>query len=214
MPQGVVTFKIGPAAVQIPVNSCIVQSRIGVPLLRHGLSEATTKEIVLPHVEVPVFKCFLQYLYTQQLADADLHKYPNELLALADQYNVPDLYYKMEHYLCWITQTYPASISVIDALKTAEMHNAASLKKACFATLFTHGRDLLADPAIETLPHKTVIELLRYFAQCRAEHIPPAPPPAMPQAVEPAQNIAREVVKPGEPPGKRKRCTTGTSGDK
>jgi hypothetical protein len=189
IPQGVVTFKVGPDAVQIPVNSCIIQSRIGIPLLRKGLNEATTKEIILPHVEVPIFKCFLQYLYTQQLPDADLHKYPNELLALADQYNVPDLYYKMEHYLCWITQTYPASIDIINALKTAEMHNAATLKKACFATLFAYGRDLLADPAIETLPHKTVIELLRYFAQRHTEHIPPIPLPEMPQ--EPAAKRKR-----------------------
>ena len=191
IPQGVVTFKIGPDAVQIPVNSCVIQARIGVPLLRKGLNEATTKEITLPHVEVPIFKCFLHYLYTQQLPDADLHKYPSELLALADQYNVPDLFYKMEHYLCWLTQTYPASIDVINTLKTAEMHNAATLKQACFSTLFTYGNELLADPVVETLHHKTVIELLRYFTQRRTEHIPSLPPPAMPE--EPATKRKKAV---------------------
>ena len=202
MPQGVVTFKIGPAAVQIPVNSCIIQSRIGIPLLRKDMNEDATKEIVLPHVEVPIFKCFLQYLYTQQLSDADLHKYPTELLALADLYNVPDLYYKMEHYLCWITQTYPASIDVIEILKIAEMHNAATLKRACFSTLFTYGRDLLANPAIETLPQKAIIELLRYFAQRRTDHIPPIPLPEMPQ-----------VPEPEEPAARRKRTAAGKAAE-
>ena len=101
---GVVTFKIGEDAVEIKANSCIIQSRIGVPLLRDGHREAADMEIILPHISVEVFKVFLQYLYTQQLSDADLKKYAMDLIVLADQYSVPDLYYHVEYYLCWVTQ--------------------------------------------------------------------------------------------------------------
>ena len=82
----------------------------------------------------------------------------------------------MEHYLCWITQSRPVSIDLINTLKAAEMHNAATLKQACFAILFTYGRHLLADPAVEELSHSTVTSLLRYFADRHTEHIPPIEP--------------------------------------
>jgi hypothetical protein len=181
--QGVVTFKVGPGAVSIQVNSCIIQSRIGVPLLREGLAEAASKEIRLPHVEVGIFRIFLQYLYTQKLPDSDLRRFSVQLMALADQYIVPDLFYKTEYYLCWITQNYPGSADFVSALKAAEEHNAATLKKACFAALFAHGRHLmLDDPAFETLSHKTVLDMLRDHALRRAKHMPdvPAIPPALP----------------------------------
>lgn len=190
--QGVVTFKVGPEAVSIQVNSCIVQTRIGVPLLREGLAEAAAKEIRLPHVEVRIFKIFMHYIYTQQLSDNDLRTCSAQLLALADQYNVPDLFYKMEHYLCWITQAYPASADILHTLKTAEMHNAATLKKACFATLFTYGRHCLADPALEALPSHLVVELLRDFAQRRVEHVPELPPPVAPLVVLNADDDSRK----------------------
>ncbi len=198
--QGIVTFKVGPDAVSIQVNSCIVQSRIGVPLLREGLAEAASKEIRLPHVEVRIFRIFIHYIYTHQLSDHDLRAFPTQLLALADQYNVPDLFYKMEHYLCWITQAYPASADVINTLKTAELHNAVALKKACFTTIFTYCRHLLADPAVEALSHKTVVELLRDFAQ---RHTPELPPPAAPLAVVMQEDVADERR------GQRKRKVQG-----
>ena len=213
--QGVVTFIVGPDAVSIQVNSCIVQSRIGVPLLREGLAEAAAKEIRFPHVDVRIFRVFLRYLYTQQLSDADLRAYPAQLLALADQYSVPDLYYKMEHYLCWITQAFPASADVIGNLKTAELHNAAALKKACFATLFTYGRSFLVeDSAIEALSHATLVEMLRDFAQRRVDHVPELPPPAAPLVEEEAAVVV--VVEGGGGGGrvqrKRKAPATTTAG--
>jgi hypothetical protein len=197
--QGVITFKVGPDAVSIPVNSCIVQSRIGVPLLREGLAEHATKEIVMPHTEVKAFKSFINYLYTQQLSDTDLHAYAQQLLALADQYNVPDLFYKMECFLCWKVQSYPASASVINTLQAAEMHGAATLKKACFETLYVYGQHLLAEPTLDTLPHETAIEMLRDFASRRVEHMPGVPS-SMPFGM-----LEEEQIEERAGGGKRKR---------
>ena len=180
--QGVVTIKVGPDAVAIPVNSCIIQSRIGVPLLREGHSEASTKEIRLPHVEVEVFKVFLHYLYTQKLSDVDLHKFPMELLELANMYYVTDLFYKIEYYLCWKTQNYPASVDIIATLNAAETYGASTLRKACFATIFAYGQHLLSDFAFNSLSPKLTLEMLRDFAQRRCVHMPEMPvfPPVMP----------------------------------
>jgi uncharacterized beta-barrel protein YwiB (DUF1934 family) len=180
--QGVVTIKVGPDAVAIPVNSCIIQSRIGVPLLREGHSEATTKEINLPHVSVDVFKVFLHYLYTQKLSDVDLHKFPMELLELANMYFVTDLFYKIEYYLCWKTQNYPASVDIIATLNASETYGASTLKQACFATIFAYGQHLLSDFGFNSLSPKLTLEMLRDFAQRRSVHMPEMPvlPPAMP----------------------------------
>lgn len=109
---GVVTFKVGPEGVRFQANSCIIQSRIGVPLLRDGLAESREMEINLPHVRVDVFKIFLEFLYTQRLSDADMRWFARELYVLADQYNVPDLIFQVEYYLCWITQVAPPFGSV------------------------------------------------------------------------------------------------------
>jgi len=210
--QGVVTFKVGVEAVSIQVNSCIIQSRIGVPLLRQGLAEAASREIKLPHVDVGVFRIFLNYLYTQKLQDTDLRRFSIQLMALADQYDVPDLFYTTEHFLCWIVQNYPGSADIVPTLKAAEAHNAASLKKACFATLFAYGRHLLFDDdeAFETLSHKTVLDMLRDHAQRRAKHMPDVP--VIPPALPPVKNVPDLGCCSGDEKKKRKKGGDGDGG--
>jgi hypothetical protein len=101
---GVVTFKVGPEGTPFLANSCIIQSRIGVPLLREGLAESRDKEVTLPHIRAKVFKIFLQFLYTQRISDTEMKWAARELFVLADQYNVPDLRFMTENYLCFVTQ--------------------------------------------------------------------------------------------------------------
>ena len=102
--KGMVTFVVGQDAVRIPANSCVIQSRIGVPLIREGMGEASTKEIKLPHIPVEMFRVFLRYIYTRKLDENALRDYAMPLLELSNQYDVPDLKYTCEYYLCWATQ--------------------------------------------------------------------------------------------------------------
>lgn len=51
-----------------------------------------------------VFRPFLVFMYTRTIADADLHAHAAELMAAANEYQMPQLHEKCEMYLCWKVQ--------------------------------------------------------------------------------------------------------------
>lgn len=101
---GVVTFVVGEESARIMANSCIIQSRIGVPLLHGAMMEGATKEIRLPHISPNVFRIYLRFLYTNEINDSELAEHAITLMDLANQHHVKDLMYACECYLCWATQ--------------------------------------------------------------------------------------------------------------
>ena len=54
----------------------------------------------------------------------------------------------------------------------ASLHNAPMLKIACFETILTYGQHFIADEAFDSLPDKLALEMLRYFAARRVQHMP------------------------------------------
>ena len=72
-------------------------------------------------------------------------------------------------------QNYPATVEIAKFLEAAESYNAPTLKQACFATIFTYGQQMLADPAFQTLPQPLLLEMLRDFAQRRIAYVPGVP---------------------------------------
>lgn len=101
---GKIEFIVGEGKVSVHVNHSIITARVGVPIVHPGLAEGKEKKVYLPHVSEDLFRQFVRFLATHELEDACLSEHALALLALSDQYDIPDLRYKCEHYLCWATQ--------------------------------------------------------------------------------------------------------------
>lgn len=102
--RGAIEFIVGEERASVHVMDSLITARIGVPIVHHKLAEGTKLQVDLTHVPKKDFEAFVEFLATHELPDACLAELALALLALADQYDIPDLRYTCETYLCWETQ--------------------------------------------------------------------------------------------------------------
>jgi hypothetical protein len=99
-------------------------------------------------------------------------------------------------------QSSPLNPDIFHLLSIADSHSARYLKTACFDNLFVYGQHLFKDKAIEHLEPRLMVELLRDFAERRAEHMPSPPPP--PPEEDPELESDEPEEDPGPMPGARR----------
>jgi hypothetical protein len=102
--RGAIEFIVGEERASVYVMDSLITARFGVPIVHRELAEGNKLLFDLTHIPKKVFEALIQFLGTHELPDACLAELALALLALADQYDIPDLRWTCETYLCWEIQ--------------------------------------------------------------------------------------------------------------
>ena len=101
---GDVSFLVGDdPGCRFRAHKNIVGMASPVKLFHENMKEGG-KEVRIKDMSPAAFKPLLTFMYTRTIADKDIHAYAEELLAAAEQYQIPLLHNKCEVYLCWKVQ--------------------------------------------------------------------------------------------------------------
>jgi hypothetical protein len=96
-----------------------------------GLAEAQGYEVNITDFTADAVQAFVRFLYSDLCSDAALQDCANELLAMADKYQVPALSILCERYLAYSLRPE----SAIGVLKLADAHNVPQLKALALSYL-------------------------------------------------------------------------------
>jgi phage FluMu gp28-like protein len=94
-------------------------------MLNSGMQEASADEMEITGYAVEAVRAFVRFLYSDSCSRAALQQYAWDLLAMADQYDVPALRFVCETYIAEYMQQENAVI----ALQRADTHNTPVLKR-------------------------------------------------------------------------------------
>jgi hypothetical protein len=116
--------------------------------------EARSTEVMIDDFSAAAVQAFVRFLYSDQCSRAVLEDCAEELLPMADKYQVPALMVLCESYLA--TKLSPNN--VVSTLKLADAHNAAQLKARALsyiidnaASTAKHAQELSADLLMDLL---------------------------------------------------------------
>jgi len=96
-------------------------------MFAHGTREASRNEITIPDVSLPVAKELLRFIYTDRCSEGAIESQGEQLLAVADKYQVERL-----RQLCEVELAGSLTIaSAADRLALADLHTAEQLREEC-----------------------------------------------------------------------------------
>jgi hypothetical protein len=115
------------SAIKIPAHKFVLITRSSVfrAMLTGSMREARDKAITIPNVEEAVVRAFVRFLYCDSCIAADLQAHALDLLAMADQYDVPPLLSVCEAYL----SSHLTVKNMVEVLQAADLHGAPVLKE-------------------------------------------------------------------------------------
>jgi speckle-type POZ protein len=124
----------------IPVHKFIlsVRSPVFKAMLNSGLSETTSNEIVIVDFEPSVVKLFVDYLYTDECHDEDMHTIC-ELYKMADKYQAQGLLILCEHKITALLYT----TNVIECLLFADLMNNTHIKNKAIELIVKNSNDVI-----------------------------------------------------------------------
>jgi hypothetical protein len=88
------------------------------------MKDANKHTVKIPHYREAVVRIFVRFLYCDCCAAADLEAHALDLLAMADQYDVPALLSVCEAYL----SSHLTVQNMVHVVEAADLHNAPALK--------------------------------------------------------------------------------------
>jgi hypothetical protein len=130
---------------KVPAHKMVLVARSPVfrAMLMGHMQEANTCNITIPNVEEAVVRAFVRFLYCDSCAAVDLQAHALDLLAMADQYDVPALLSVCEAYL----SSHLTVKNALSMLKAADLHRASKLKEGALAYIAGHAEDLVLEDA-------------------------------------------------------------------
>jgi len=104
---------------------------------------------VIREVGASAFRAFLQFLYTGDCTDSAKNEYSQELLRLADMYDVP----RLKAQCCYVLQQRISLTSVSSILGLADMYHGADLQECCINFIVRHFADVIVTDDFKELTH-------------------------------------------------------------
>lgn len=152
----------------VKAHRIIITARCSVmkAMLTHDTKENQDGIVEITDSEMPAFKTFLKYLYTDEIENIEV--YAEKLIALADKYDMQCLKNKCQHFLCQTVDKKTA----ISHLILAEMHNCEFLKEEAMSIIgknikeIWHSQDLIQlreSPSSCSLYEEIIGTILSYY---------------------------------------------------
>jgi len=133
-----IELKCGGASVSAHKLILSARSPVFAAMFGRGMAEAEASEVTLEGIEPAVLRSLVHFLYAEELDDSAM-EHPRQLLAAADQYEVPRLVALCEEQLCEGIDEASAAARLV----LAERHHAAQLKEACLDYIAAHSEAVM-----------------------------------------------------------------------
>ncbi len=153
----------------IPVHKNILSARSPVlaAMFSRGMAEAEASEATLQGIEPPVMRSLVHFIYTDEL-DKRGKGFAAELLAAADQYELPRLVSLCENQLVKSID----DKSAVARLMLAERHHSNRLKLVCMNYIAMNGAEVMKTEGWKLLQTETKL-LQELFAETQKKRKSP-----------------------------------------